>query len=186
MMISEAVDNAEEKMSKSVESMKRSFQKLRTGRATPDMLDGVTVDYYGAPTPINQIGNISIPEARLLVIQPWDKTALGAVEKAIFSSGLDLTPQNDGNLIRIEIPALTEDKRKDLAKECKSMGEDAKVSIRNARRDSNTMLKKALKDKDITEDEENDGLDQIQTLTDDYVKQVDTAVDTKVKDIMEI
>ncbi|MGM0462379.1 MAG: ribosome recycling factor [Fibrobacterota bacterium] len=185
-MVEQALTEGKEKMNKALESLKKSFQKLRTGRANPDMLEGITVDYYGSATPINQVGNISVPEARLITIQPWDKTILGEVEKAIFSSELDLTPQNDGNIIRIQIPALTEDKRKELAKECKSMGEDAKISIRNARRDSNNILKKALKDKDINEDEEKAALDDVQKLTDEYIKKVDDVVTIKEKDIMEI
>ncbi|ERP30919.1 ribosome recycling factor [Chitinivibrio alkaliphilus] len=185
-MVENAMNTATEKMDEALDSLKRSFQRLRTGRATPDMLEGITVDYYGTATPLNQVGNISIPEARLITIQPWDKTILGDIEKAIFSSELDLTPQNDGNLIRIQIPALTEDTRKDLAKECKAMGEEAKISIRNARRTANSMLKQSLKDKEITEDDEKAGLDDIQKLTDSYSKKVDDAVEVKVADIMEI
>lgn len=185
-MIDTINEETKEKMSGSIESLKRSFQKIRTGRATPDLLDGISIDYYGTPTPLAQVGNISVPEARMLVLQPWDKGVLGDIEKAIYAADIGLTPQNDGNIIRLNIPALTEDKRKDLVKESKQAGENTKVAIRNIRRDANNDLKKAEKDKEITEDDLKDALDQIQKITDEFVKTVDELCKVKEKDIMEI
>ena len=176
----------EEKMEKSIESLHRAYQKIRTGRATPDLLDDIMVDYYGTPTAIRQVANISVPEARLVIVQPWEKNILADVEKAIQASNLGLTPQNDGNVIRLNIPALTEDRRKDLVKECKSIGEDSKVAIRNIRRDSNDKLKKAEKAKEISEDLLKDALSEIQTLTDSYIKKVDELIVVKEKEIMEV
>ena len=185
-MISAIKADTKEKMDKAIESLKKSFQKIRTGRATPDMLDGITVESYGAQSPINQVGSVSVPEARLLVIQPWDKTLLPEIEKSILASNLGLAPQSDGNVIRLSIPALTEDRRKELVKQAKSLGEDAKVSIRNVRRDGNDQLKKAEKAKDINEDLMKDGMDEIQTLTDGYVKSIDELVKVKDEEIMSV
>lgn len=176
----------EEKMDKAIESLHRAYQKIRTGRATPDLLDDIMVDYYGTPTAIRQVANISIPEARLVIVQPWEKNILVEVEKAIQASNLGLTPQNDGNVIRLNIPALTEDRRKDLVKECKAVGEDAKVSMRNIRRDGNDALKKAEKAKEISEDLLKDALAEIQTLTDGFVKKIDALIIVKEKEIMEV
>ena len=178
--------DTENKMTKSIEALGREFQKVRTGRAAPDMLDGITVDYYGTPTAISQVGNISVPEARLLMVQPWEKTMLGPIEKAIQSSDLGVNPQNDGNIIRIPIPALTEERRKDLAKECKKIAEDSKVSLRNIRRDSNDALKKGEKDKEITQDEQKKAMEDVQKITDKFVKQVDELLAVKEKDVLEI
>ena len=185
-MINEVKKETEEKMLKSIDSLKKGFQKIRTGRATPDILDGITVDYYGNPSPINAVANISVPEARLVVIQPWEKTLLPDIEKAILASNLGLAPQNDGNLIRLNIPALTEDRRKELVKQAKALGEDAKVSIRNIRRDGNDKLKKAEKAKEINEDLMKDGMDEIQKLTDKFVKEIDDLVKAKSDDIMTV
>lgn len=185
-MIDTIKEDVKEKMGGSIESLRRSFQKIRTGRATPDLLDGISIDYYGTPTPLAQVGNISVPEARMLVIQPWDKGVLGDIEKAIYAADIGITPQNDGNIIRLNIPALTEAKRKDLVKESKQAGENTKVSIRNIRRDANNDLKKAEKDKEITEDDLKDALDEIQKITDEFVKTVDELCKVKEKDIMEI
>ncbi len=185
-MIDSIMADTQEKMEGSIESLKKSLQKIRTGRAAPDLLDGITVDYFGTPTPIAQVGNVSAPEARMLVIQPWDKTILAEVEKAIFSSELGLTPQNDGNMIRLTIPALTEDRRKDLVKESKSVGENTKVSLRNIRRDANTALKKAEKDKEVTEDQLKDAMEETQKFTDGFVKKVDEILKHKEADIMEV
>lgn len=176
----------EDKMEKTIDSLKSSYQKIRTGIATPDLLDGINVDYYGTPTAIKQVANISTPEARLIVVQPWEKNLLSDVEKAILSSNLGFTPQNDGNVLRINIPALTEERRKELAKEAKSVGEDAKVSIRNVRRESNEALKKAEKAKEISEDLMKDGLDDIQKITDTFIKKIDDLIVVKEKEILEV
>jgi ribosome recycling factor len=185
-MIDSIKTDAVDKMAKTIDSLKNSYLKIRTGRATPDMLDGITVDYYGTPTAINGVANISIPEARQVVIQPWEKSIISEIEKSIQSSNLGLTPQNDGNVIRLNIPALTEERRKELAKESKSVGEDAKVSLRNIRRDANDGLKKAEKAKEIAEDQMKDGLDEIQKLTDKYVKAIDDLISVKEKEIMTV
>ena len=175
-----------ERMGKSIENLKKEFSRIRTGRATPSLLEGITVDYYGSIMPINQVATITIPEARLLIIQPWEKNMLAPIEKAIQASDLGLNPQNDGNLIRLPIPALTEDRRKELYKTSKKISEESKVALRNIRRDSNEKLKKAEKDKEITQDEQKKGLDEIQKLTDDFIKNVDDLLTGKEKEIMEI
>jgi len=174
------------RMDKTVESLKRDFSRVRTGRASPSLLEGVMVDYYGSPMPINQVANVSVPEARMLVIQPWEKTMIGPIEKAIQSSDLGLNPQNDGNLIRLPIPALSEERRKELVKTSKKMSEDAKIAVRNIRRDSNEKLKKAEKDKDITQDMQKKGMEDIQKLTDDYIANIDELLSLKEKEILEV
>jgi ribosome recycling factor len=149
-------------------------------------VDGVSVDYYGSPTPIKQVGQISTPEARLLQIQPFDKSIIGEIEKSIINANLGLTPSNDGNFIRIQFPALTEETRKDLVKQIKKMGEDAKIAIRNARRDQNEVIKKAQKAKEITEDDEKKFTEEVQKITDKYVKEVDDIVVSKEKELMTV
>lgn len=176
----------EEQMTKSIKSLQTQFLKVRTGRANASVLDGVNVDYYGTPTPLKQVGQISTPEARLLQIQPFDKTIIADIEKAIINSNLGLNPGNDGNLIRIQFPALTEETRKDLVRSIKKMGEDAKISIRNSRRDQNEVVKKAEKDKEITEDDVKKFTEEIQKVTDVYVKQVDDMMTAKEKDLMTV
>jgi len=176
----------EQRMQKTLDSLKKDLSKIRTGRATPALLDGITVDYYGSPAPINQVANISVPDARMLVVQPWEKNMLPAIEKAVQASGLGLNPQNDGNQIRLPIPPLSEERRKELFKNCRKESEDTKVAIRNVRRDSNEKLKKAQKDKIITEDLEKKGLDDIQKITDKYVKMADDQLAVKEKEIMEV
>lgn len=173
-------------MSKAIESLKYQLTKVRTGRASASVLDGVQVDYYGAPTPVVQVGQVSTPEARLLQIQPFDKSMIAAIEKAIMGANLGLTPSNDGNLIRIPFPALTEDRRKDQVKEVKKLGEDARISIRNARREQNDVVKKAEKDKSISEDDSKKFQAEIQTVTDKYIKQVDDIIDKKEKELLEL
>ncbi len=185
-MIKDILQDAEEKMQKSIEFLTKDLSTLRAGRANPAMVEKIMVDYYGEATPINQLGNITIPEARLLMIQPWDKSIIPAVEKAIFKSDLGITPSNDGNVIRIAIPQLTEERRKDLVKVVKKKGEETKVAIRNIRRESNDMLKMSEKEKLISEDENKKGMDEIQKYTDKYVKQVDGILQAKEKDIMEV
>lgn len=174
--------SAESKMKKSVESLKDSYKAVRTGRASAALFDKVMVDYYGTPTPLNQTANISIPEARLIVIQPFDKSLIGEIEKAVQTSELSLNPSNDGKVIRINIPPLTEERRKDLVKQAKSMAENAKVSIRNIRRDVNEQIKKS----DLTEDEKKKSSDDVQKLTDKYVESIGNVLSEKEKEIMEI
>ncbi len=169
-MIDNIKNILEDSMTKSVKSLQSQLVKVRTGRASAAVLDGVNVDYYGSPTPLKQVGQISTPEARLLQIQPFDKSIISEIEKSIINANLGLNPSNDGNFIRIQFPALTEDKRKDLVKQVKKMGEDAKIAIRNVRRDQNDNVKKAEKAKEITEDDVKKFLDEIQKITDKYTQ----------------
>jgi ribosome recycling factor len=173
-------------MKKSIASLKEGYAALRTGRASPSLFDKIRIDYYGEKTPLNQVANISTPEARLIVIQPWDKTQIGEIEKAIRSSELSLNPSNDGKVIRIAIPPLTEERRKDLVKQAKGQGEQSRVAIRNIRRDGNEELKKLLKDKELTEDEESKHSEDLQKLTDSYIKQIDQVLEEKESEIMEV
>ena len=175
-----------QRMQKAIESLKKDLSRVRAGRATPALLDGLSVDYYGSPMPINQIANISVPDARMIVVQPWEKNMLKEIEKAIQISDLGLNPQNDGNQIRLPIPPLSEERRKDLFKNCKKIGEESKVAIRNIRRDSNEKLKKGEKDKTVTQDESKKGQEEIQKLTDKFIKSVDELLVSKEKEIMEI
>ncbi len=176
----------EEKMEKTLESLKKEFTNIRTGRANPQILNGLTVDYYGVPTPINQMSSISVPEAQLLAIKPYDKGTLKDIEKAILSSNLGLTPLNDGTVIRINFPALTEQRRKELAKQVKSTSENSKVAIRNIRRDVNDQLKKLQKDSQISEDELKEYENEVQKMTDKWIEKIDQAAKEKEKLIMEI
>lgn len=176
----------EDSMTKAVKSLQTQLVKVRTGRASAAVLDGVNVDYYGSPTPLKQVGQISTPEARLLQIQPFDKSIISEIEKAIINANLGLNPSNDGNFIRIQFPALTEDKRKDLVKQVKKMGEDTKIAIRNARRDQNDNVKKAEKAKEITEDDVKKFLDEIQKVTDKYIADVDKVIEAKEKELLTV
>lgn len=185
-MLNTILKEVEEKMSKSVENTKERFSHTRAGRANVSMLDGVTVEAYGAPTPLNQVGTISAPEARLLVIDPWDKSLIKTIEKTILQANLGFNPSNDGKVIRLVIPQLTEERRKELTKTTKKMGEDAKVAVRNLRRDANDNAKKLEKDGDITEDDLKKGLDRIQKATDDGVKKIDEMIAQKDKEILEV
>ena len=178
--------NAKDKMTKAIQAFSRELASIRAGRANASLLDRITVDYYGAPTPVNQLAGISVPEARLLVIQPYDKTILGDIEKAILKSDLGLNPSSDGNIIRIAIPALTEERRKELVKVVKKEAEEAKVAIRNIRRDGNDELKKLEKTGDITEDDLRGYSDDIQKVTDEYISKVDTVTKEKEKEILEV
>jgi ribosome recycling factor len=178
--------DAEERMEKALASLERDFSKLRTGRASTSLVDGLKVDYYGTPTPIGQLASIAIPDSRTITIQPWDRASFALVEKAILKSDLGLTPVNDGKIIRIGIPALTEERRKDLSKVSRKYGEEAKVAIRNIRRDANEALKKLEKDKSHSEDEIKKAQDNIQKLTDSYVAKVDQKCQAKEKEIMEL
>jgi ribosome recycling factor len=177
---------AEERMKKTVQSLKDSFASIRTGRASASLFDKIRVDYYGEKSPLNQVANISVPEARLIVIQPWDKALIGEIEKAIRSSELSLNPSNDGKVIRISIPPLTEERRKDLAKQAKSQAEQSRVAVRNIRRDGNDELKKLLKDVKLTEDEESKASEELQKLTDSYIGKVNQVLEEKEKEIMEV
>jgi ribosome recycling factor len=172
------------RMQKTIDTLKKDLSRIRTGRASPALLDGLTVDYYGSPMPINQVANISIPDARLIVIQPWEKSMISPIEKVIQASELGLNPQSDGNLLRLPIPPLSEERRAELFKTCKKTGEESKVAIRNVRRDANEKLKKAEKDKLVTQDEAKKGNDEIQKLTDKYIKLVDETLIAKEKEIM--
>lgn len=176
----------EEKMEKSLNSLNNEFATIRAGRANPHVLDKIVVDYYGTPTPIQQVGNVSVPEARMIVIQPWDASILKEVERAINSSDLGITPTNDGKLIRLVFPELTEERRKELVKDIKKKGENAKVVIRNIRRDAIDAVKKKGKEDGISEDEIKDYEDDIQKNTDTYVKKIDKAVEAKSDEIMTV
>ena len=175
----------EDKMKKTLASLESELMTIRAGRANPNILNKITVDYYGTPTPLQQVGNISVPEARMIVIQPWEKSMIKAVEKAINMSDIGINPTNDGQVIRLVFPELTEDRRKDLVKDVKEKGEQSKVAVRNIRRDGNDSLKK-LKGTDISEDEIKDMETQLQKLTDKYVKEVDKAVESKSKEVMTV
>jgi len=175
-----------DKMNQAVDAVRREFGKLRAGKAVPALLDGLLVEAYGSTMPLNQVGTIGAPEPRLLVVQPWDKKLIGPVEKAIRSSDLGLNPSNDGNVVRIPIPALTEERRKELVKVAKHYAEEGRVSIRNARREGNDALKKEKKDGDLTEDQEKRSHDRIQELTDQFVKEIDALLAAKETEILEI
>lgn len=185
-MIDTIKQDTEERMSKAVANLKKEFASIRTGKASPALLDRLVVDYYGTPTPLNQMAGVSAPEARMLLIQPWDKSALGNIEKAILKSDLGLTPTNDGSVIRLVIPQLTQDSRKELGKKVKKFGEEAKVAVRNIRRDSNDEIKKLEKAKEITEDDSKAAQEVIQKMTDKYVTEIDKAISVKEAEIMEI
>ena len=177
---------AGESMDRRLEHMRTEFSEIRAGRANPAVLDKVKVDYYGAPTPVNQLAAVSVTEARTLTIQPWDASVLRQIEKAIQTSDIGINPQNDGKIIHLIFPPLTEDRRKELVKDIKKKGEGAKVAIRNIRRDANDAIKKMEKNGDISEDELKDNEDKIQKLTDKYVGQIDKAVESKSKEIMTV
>ena len=185
-MVEEIFEDLQERVGKSIDSLKREYSRLRTGRASVSLLDGIRVTYYDTPTPLNQMASLAVPEPRLIVIQPWDKTAIGDIEKAILKSELGLTPMNDGKVIRIAIPPLTEERRKELVKVARKMAEDNKVAIRNIRRDANEMLKDLKTEKEITEDDLYRSQDEVQKITDDFISQVDELCETKEKEILEI
>ena len=176
----------EAKMQKSIEAYKNELDTVRAGRANPNVLARVTVDYYGTPTPVNQIGSVSCPDARTIVIQPWDSSTLKGIEKAILASDLGITPANDGKVIRLSFPQLTEDRRKELKKQVSKLGEDAKVAIRNIRRDAIDAAKDMKKNNEMTEDEQKASEKAVQDLTDKYIKEIDVITASKEKEIMEI
>jgi ribosome recycling factor len=175
-----------DRMDKALESLERDLSRLRTGRASAALLEGIQVDYYGTPTPLNQLASVSVPDSRTVTIQPWDRGAFSDVEKAILKSDLGLNPVNDGKLIRISIPPLTEERRRDLAKVAKKYTEEAKIAIRNIRRDANENLKKQKNDKKITEDDLHKGQDEVQKITDAHITRADAILSDKEKEIMEI
>lgn len=185
-MKEEAIKELESSMEKAVEALKREFGKVRTGRASLSLLDGIKVAYYGEVTPLNQVATLSVPETRLITIQPWDSTIIGEVEKAIQKSGLGLNPINDGKIIRISIPQLTEERRQELVKVVRKMTEDCKVSLRNARRETNNMLKELKKEKEISEDELHKAQNEVQKITDGFVNKSDEILKTKEKEVLEI
>ena len=176
----------EEKMSKSLDSLKEAFSSIRAGRANPHILDKIKVDYYGAPTSLQQVANISVPEARMIQIQPWESSLIKEIEKAILVSDLGITPNNDGKVIRLVFPELTEDRRKELAKDVKKKGDNAKVAIRNIRRDANDSLKKANKAGELSDDELSNSEDEVQKITDKYTALVDKAIEEKTKEILTV
>ena len=182
----ETLKQAEEKMQKSVDSLQNNFASIRAGRATPAVLDKITADYWGTPTPITQMASVSVAEARMLVIQPYDKSALKTIEKAILASDLGITPNNDGSVIRLAFPQPTTERRKELCKSVKKYGEEAKVAVRNVRRDAVDKFKAMKKNSEITEDEQKDAEKKIQKLTDKYCEQIDKVVSAKETEIMSI
>ena len=183
IMVDTFLKETETKMEKAVESTKDKFASIRAGRANVSMLDGITVDAYGAPSPLSQIGTLSAPEARLLTIDPWDKSLIPAIEKAIQQANLGLNPSNDGRIIRLSVPELTEERRKEYVKMVRKEAEEGKVAIRNIRKDVNNKLRKSEKDSEITEDELKSGEDSVQKLTDKFTKLVDEALDKKEKEL---
>lgn len=185
-MIDQITKEIEDAMGKTIKSLQHQLTKVRTGRASASVLDGVMVDYYGTPTAIKQVGQISTPEARLLQIQPFDKGLISEIEKAIINANLGVTPSNDGNFIRIPFPALTEEKRKDLVKQVKKIGEDSKVAIRNIRRDQNDNVKKSEKNKEISEDDSKKFQAEIQKVTDKFIKDVDDIISAKEKELLTV
>jgi ribosome recycling factor len=186
MTIKEVKEKAREKMKKSVETVKNEIVRIRTGKATTALLEGIKVECYGSKVPLKQVANIGVPEVRLLLIQPWDKNLLPEIEKSIFQSDLGLTPNNDGKVIRLPIPPLTEERRKELVKLVKKLGEEGKIAIRNIRRDGNDELKKGEKTGEFSEDNAQRGMKDIQEITDDFIEQIDKVVAEKEKEVMEI
>ncbi len=185
-MIKDILASHEERMQKSIEVLKREFGSLRAGRATPALLDKVMVDYYGSPTPVNQIAKVAVPEPRMILIQPYEKSMLHEIEVAIMKSELGLSPNSDGTAIRLAIPALTQERRQEIVKQVNKKAEEAKVAIRNVRRDGNDAVKKLEKAKEITEDESKRGQESVQKLVDKYIKLVDTTKEAKEKEVMEV
>lgn len=184
--MNELIKKTEEKMSKSIDALDREYKSVRAGRANAAVLDRVMVDYYGVPTPVQQMAAISVPEARTLLIAPWDKSTLKDIEKAILTSEIGINPQNDGTSIRLNFPPLTEERRKEIVKDIRKKGEDAKVAVRNQRRDALDKLKALKKNNTITEDDESNGEKKIQNLTDKFCKEIDELASIKEKEIMEI
>ena len=185
-MINDVIKDVQHRMHGAIEALHREFKSLRTGRANAAMLDNVTVDYYGTPTPIAQVASIKVPEASLIVAEPWDKSMVGAIEKAIRNADLGLNPASDGKIVRISVPQLTEERRKQLVKKAHHVAEEARTAIRQVRRDGNDKLKKMLKDHQISEDDEKRGLDEIQKMTDKHIDEVGNILKHKEQDIMAV
>lgn len=186
MEVKEIIAQHEEKMDKTIEALKRELSSIRTGRASTSLLDRITVDYYGTPTPVKQVANVSVPEPRMITIAPWEPKMFGEIEKAILKSDLGLNPNNDGKIIRLEIPQLTEERRKELSKKVSKIAEDSKVVIRNIRRDANETIKKMEKKKEVTEDDSKEGQENIQKLTDKKIKAIDEIKAKKEKEVMAV
>ena len=186
MPVSEVKKNADQKMNKSIESLQHDLAKVRTGRAHPSLLDQINVDYYGSPTPLSQVANLTLVDARTIGVQPWEKSMISTVEKAIRESDLGLNPATQGDLIRVPMPALTEERRKELVKVVKQEAEGAKIAVRNIRRDANEQLKKLLKDKEATEDDERRAQDEVQKMTDKFVAEIDKMVTQKEAEILKV
>jgi ribosome recycling factor len=184
--VKEIISGARKRMEKAGEDLRGELAAMRTGRASINLLDPVRVDYYGTPTPVSQLASLSVPEATLLQVQPWDVSQIGAIEKAIRASDLGLNPMNDGKLIRVPIPALTEERRKEMVKHLHHVVENHRVAVRNVRRDANDAVKKLLKDKKISEDEDRRALEEVQKMTDDFIKKLDEQGKTKENDILKV
>ncbi len=184
-MLQEIYDDTRQSMEKTIASLKNELNRVRTGRASLSLLDGIRADYYGTPTPLSQMATLSVPESRLIVIQPWDVSAIKEIEKAILKSDLGLTPSSDGKLIRISVPPLTEERRKQLVKVVHKIAEDHKIGIRNIRRDANEMIKSLKKDGDVSEDDAFRGQDEVQKITDEFIKMIDELYAEKEKEIIE-
>lgn len=184
--MNERINEYSDKMQKTLDHLASDYASIRAGRANPHVLDRIKVDYYGTPTPLQQVGNISVPDPRVIQIQPWEKNLLKDIERAIQMSDIGINPTNDGSVIRLVFPELTEERRKDLVKDIKKKGEEAKVAVRNIRRDGNDAFKKLTKTEDVSEDEVKDLEDELQKTTDKFIKQVDTMIDEKSKDIMTV
>lgn len=185
-MITDVLKETEEKMNNALNALQNNLAQVRTGRANASILDGIMVDYYGQPTPINQMAAIKTPDAHQLAIEPWDKSQLGAIEKAINESDLGISPNNDGNAIRLPFPKLTEESRRELVKKCSQLAEESRVSIRNARRDGNNAVSQTIKNENLSEDEERRGQDEVQKITDRFIKQVDEIFSKKEAEVMQI
>ena len=185
-MLEEVYEEVEHKMERSIEALRKELSRIRTGRASLALLDGIALDYYGTPTPLNQMATLAVPESRLITIQPWDKTQMGAIEKAIQRSDLGLTPTNDGTIIRLTIPPLTADRRKELVKQVKKVGEESKIALRNVRREGNDNLKSFEKEKMVSEDDARRGQDQVQKITDRFIANVDEILASKEHEVMEV
>ncbi|MBW2085429.1 MAG: ribosome recycling factor [Deltaproteobacteria bacterium] len=184
-MLDEVYEELKERMEKSLVALERDFKRVRTGRASTSLLDGIRIDYYDTPTPLNQLASLSTPEARLILIQPWDPQVLGDIEKAILKSELGLNPMNDGKVLRIAIPPLTEERRRDLVKVVRKIAEESKVALRSIRRDSNDIIKDLKKEKEISEDESFRALDEVQKITGDFIKKIDEMSQVKEKEVLE-
>ena len=185
-MVNDILLQAEERMEKALSSLGEAFGSVRTGRANAMLLDRIKVDYYGVPTPVNQMAGVKTPDAHMLTIEPWDKGVLGAIEQAILQSDLGVTPSNDGSVIRLPFPSLTEERRRDLVKQCKTYAEEARVAVRKARQEANTAIDRAVKEENLPEDDERRGQAEVQKLTDRFVAEVDEAFKKKEAEVMEI